>query len=331
MYYKMKIVEFLYNLRLIKQQMPTRGGTYHLCWIAFVILVCVTLCASLSNCKDKTFRAIIIALWIWILLFETYKQAFYSAKIVDGEFIYNYKWQYFPFQLCSTPLYVLPLLGFFPEGKLRDAAAAYTMTYALIGGVAVFIYPMTVFSSSILANIHSMSHHAVQVWTGVFTAAWYRKRLNIRFYFRGLALFSVIYTIAMLFNTVLRDHLISIGKMTEKTNFNLFFVSPYMRVHSPLPSEVINSVSPWGVVFIYYLLLALGSAIIISVVWLLFGRSRRDSENVHERIEMIEQTEIDALDELGASGVKSAENPKAAKKTTKKKKINLPKNKKEQN
>lgn len=266
----MSLVEFLYNLKLAYQETPTRGGTYHLVWIAVVVLACAIICALCVNCKDRTFRIIITAFWIWMLTFEVYKQVFFPAEMVNGEIVFRFNWSSFPFQLCSMPLYVLPLLGLLPEGKLRDAAAAFTMTYAFIGGVAVFIHPMTVFSSSVIANIHSMSHHGIQILTGVLTAVHYRKRLTKCFYFCGLGLFTALYTIAMLLNTVFRDYLIRAGKITPNTVFNMFFVSPYMSVHSPLPASLIEKIDRWAIVFIYYAALAVASALIILFARLLF-------------------------------------------------------------
>ena len=49
---------------------------------------------------------------------------------------YNYAWYAFPWQFCSTPMYIGLLAGL-SKGKLHDHFCAYLATFALFAGTAV--------------------------------------------------------------------------------------------------------------------------------------------------------------------------------------------------
>ena len=242
---------------------PRAFGILHLLFIFMVIGISVLLCVKLRDASDSTFRTVIGGAFFVMLMLEVLKQIFVPMSIIDGEIVYDYVWGDFPFQLCSTPLYVLPFLSFLPDGRVRDLAASYTMTFALIGGVAVYLTPKTVFSCRVAINVQTMIHHGLQIITGVFTAAYYRHRLNRRFFLGGVSVFAVLFLVANVFNTVGYDFLVSHGFMAEGETFNMFYVSPRADQTTPIFAEIFKSVPPIVFILGYFVVLTLGAALII--------------------------------------------------------------------
>ena len=75
-----------------------------------------------------------------VILLEIYKQINYTFSY-EGAITFDYQWYAFPFQFCSTPMYVGLLVGLFRKGKIHDALCAYLATYAVFAGLCVMIYP----------------------------------------------------------------------------------------------------------------------------------------------------------------------------------------------
>ena len=260
----MAFLKRLYDLSRVSQDVPALYGGYHMLWIAGTVLFAVALCLVLKGCRDRAFRICILAMWGVMLVLEIYKQIFFSVIVVEGVPTFSYCWSNFPFQLCSTPLYVLPFLGILRDGHARDFAAAYTMSFSFIGGIAVYAFPSTVFTKLMIVNVQTMVHHGIQIIAGVLAAVWYRRRLGRGFFFKGFAVFVIVFTVAMLLNTLGRDYLISSGAITEETEFNMFMINPNLQVKAPICEELLRSIPPWTVVVLYFVGVSLVAA---GIMW----------------------------------------------------------------
>ena len=219
-------------------EIPQEYGKLHILFSIGVIALAILLSVRFRNAGDKTFRTLIGVMFAVMLLGEVGKQVFSNMSVVEGEIKYTYNWSNLPFQLCSTPIYVMPFLSFMPNSRIRDFAASYIMTVGLTGGIAVYLVPKTVFSAKTFLNIQTMIHHGIQVVAGVFTAVYYRRRINCRFYFDGLAVFAILFLIANLLNTVGYDMLLANGILAEGDEFNMFYISPHTEQSIPVFSDV---------------------------------------------------------------------------------------------
>ena len=159
---------------------PKLYGWYHIICLVLTAALTAFLILKLKNCDDKAFRKIILITWIVMVFFEVYKQVVTSFDTENGTWMYL--WYYFPFQFCSSPLYVLPFVAFLKDGKVRDAFISFTMSFAFFGGLVVMLYPGDVFQGCIGINLQTMVHHASQVIMGIFVAVHERKKFNKKFF-----------------------------------------------------------------------------------------------------------------------------------------------------
>jgi hypothetical protein len=261
----MKFLEGLINIINIEMSEPAVFGGFHLFCILAVTLVSIYL-ARMADCSERSFRQVTGAMFLVMLVLELMKQTLFSMSVEGGRVIYQYNWSDFPFQLCSTPLYVLPLLAFLPDGWLRDSAAAYTMTFAFIGGLTTYIVPSSIFTTSVFRNIQTVVHHGIQIVSGIYTASHYRRRLSRRLFLLGTALFSVFYLVANLMNTAGYKLFVALGFFEEGDTFNMFYVSPRADQSTPVFDSLFNLISPVAFIVLYFVVLTLISAGIMYAV-----------------------------------------------------------------
>ena len=237
----MKVLEKIVVALQTTAEHPTNFGAYHLCCVAAVILITTLMCIFLRKISEKSFRIIIGSLWLVMVLFEIYKQIVFSYDANTG---WDYNWSSFPYQLCSTPMYVLPILAFFKDGKIRDAAIFYIATFSFFGGLVVYIFPNDVFNTDLLGiHIQTMVHHGIQVILGVYVPVYYLKKYSWKNYLLASALFGVLLLIALALNCI-------VGPRVDDA-FNMFYIGPHHACHLPILSNIYPKV-PFVVFFLIY-------------------------------------------------------------------------------
>lgn len=152
---------------------------------------------------------------IAMLFSEIWKQ--YCITFIINEHTYN--WWYFPFQLCSIPMYLCLSLPFVPE-KIREVFLTFLMTFGLMGGIFTFFDTSGLHYSYAPLTVHSYLWHILLIVTGI-TVGFSRDRKNTAGTFSGSAfcyLFCCI--IATIFNVIFHPY----------GNINMFYISPYYRM-----------------------------------------------------------------------------------------------------
>ncbi len=241
---------------------PTNYDWFHLMWIGIVVVASVLMCVFFKNVSDRTVRIICFVFWITIVLFEIYKQFAFAYEVSDDSVVFDYAWYIFPFQLCSSPLYILPLVAFLPDGRIRDAATTFMIAFSIFGGICVYVFPNDVFCATLGVNIQTMYHHGVQIVSGVFLAARYRKKLNIKYFLKGAVVFAIMMAVAITLNELVHSWLVAGGR---DDTFNMFYISRFHPCTLPVLS-VIYPLVPYPVfVAIYAVGFCIASALIFYI------------------------------------------------------------------
>lgn len=246
----MNVFEQLVFMLQKRVSAPTVYGLYHVACFTLIILVTVWLCIRFRDAEEKTVRRILLIAWAFMIVGEIVKCLLFAMNVTDGVASWHYPWHTFPFQLCSTPLYVLPL-AIFCRGRVKEIATVYLMTFSLVGGLAVMIYPESVFTELLGINIQTMMHHGLQVILGIYLAVRERRNLNLRHFAKAVPAFYIAATVALILNiTVYQAYTAKGGGIPE---FNMFFISPYFDTNLPIVGDVYAAVS-YPVFLIVYLL-----------------------------------------------------------------------------
>jgi hypothetical protein len=186
---------------------------------------------------------------------EIFKQVAFTFGVKNGIITADYQWYAFPFQFCSTPMFVALLAAVIPSKRFYRAAVAFLATYGIIAGVLVMAVPDTVFIDIIGVNVQTMVHHGSQITIGFFLLHRAHAIEKLSSALGGTAIFLSAITIALILNcTVIRF-------IPEGEVFNMFFISPYFNTTLPVYCNIQPKVPYPVFLFLYifpYVTVALG-------------------------------------------------------------------------
>ncbi|MDO4514984.1 MAG: YwaF family protein, partial [Lachnospiraceae bacterium] len=135
---------------------------------------------------------------------------------------FSYDWWYFPFQLCSMPIYLLPLYCFLPKKlkKIRLTLANFLVDFGMLGGIFAFADTSGLHSSMTILTIHSYLWHFLMIFLGFFLIFANKNSTRPKDFLPPGALFLLLAIIATGFNFTFY----SCGTI------NLFYISPHYRM-----------------------------------------------------------------------------------------------------
>lgn len=267
----MDIITKIYDIANSTMTAPTTGSAFHLAFVGAVLVLTVLLSWAFRNCTDRALRTLTGFFWVVIVALEIYKQLVFCLSLSDGVFSWDYAWYIFPFQFCSSPLYIFPIIAFSGNDKLRERCIAYMMTFSLFAGLAVFCYPNDVFIETTGINYQTMIHHGSQILLGVLYGVRYRSRLNAKFFFGGVRTFVTMVFIAMVLNVGVYQAFTHFG--IDET-FNMFYISPYFECTLPVLNTVWSMV-PYAVFVCVYFFGFILCALIVYSLFRCFTKGAR--------------------------------------------------------
>lgn len=212
---------------------PEPYGWFHLLFFALAIAAGVLLCVFAK--KDAaSVRRVVLVTSIVVLLLEVYKLLNFGFSY-EGEITYSFPWYAFPFQFCSTPMYVGLLAGL-TRGRMHRCACAYLATYAVFAGLCVMIHPGDVFVETVGINIQTMVCHGSMLSIGIYLLGTDYVAAVHKTLLRAVPVFIGAVVVAMGLNEwAYRSGLL------EEHYFNMFYFSPHTDPHLPLYSDVQNA------------------------------------------------------------------------------------------
>ena len=232
----------------IKMEVPPMYGWFHILFLILPIVIAIILCKLRKHPDERFMRRLMLIVSVMVLIFEIYKQINYTFKY-DGYVINSdYPWYIFPFQFCSTPLYIGFLVAFTKKGNLHDAFCAYLATFAPFAGLCVLLYPPQVFVATLGINIQSMICHGVMVTVSIYLFYTGYVKAEHKTILKAIPVFAVCVSLAMIMN-----YIAYACGILEKETFNMFFISPYCEPSLPVYS-LIQAVVPFPWCVIIYIL-----------------------------------------------------------------------------
>lgn len=203
---------------------------------------------------------------IVMLLSEIWKQ--HCITFIINEHSYN--WWYFPFQLCSIPMYLCLLLPFMPV-KIREVFLTFLMTFGLMGGSFTFFDTSGLHYSYAPLTVHSYLWHVLLIVIGISaglcqnTRRLSRRNLrpetwetkNTAGTFSGSVLcYLVCCIIATVFNIIFHSY----------GTINMFYISPYYAMEQKVFKNIALFTGNTAGIFIYIATNIIG-AYLIYLIW----------------------------------------------------------------
>lgn len=225
-------------------QRPAPYGWFHLMMCGAVLALTIIIAIVFRNSSDKQNRIILFVFAMVSLLFEVYKQLVFSYDASTD--VWSYRWYAFPFQFCSTPMYVALIAALIKKGKVQESMLSFLAVFGMPAGLLVIITVGDIFTDLIGINIQTMIHHGGQVLVGVYLLACGRVKINWKTPLKALPVFIALVAIALTLNIVVYN-------AVTKDVFNMFFISPYIEPSIVLFPIIYNN-APYPIFLLTYIL-----------------------------------------------------------------------------
>lgn len=241
------MMDFINYLTDIQIETPTFYGWFHVLFLGVSILVSFFIAFLPIKTSLKQQKTLLILVVILFYMGELYKQYDYYRHGSWGIDVTNtYHWSIFPFQFCSTHLYLLPLL-FIPHDKVRNPILTYLATFGLFAGLITMLYPMGVFKDRLFVSIHTMVHHSLMMWVGIYV--WKIRRVgDFKCFLKACLILLTFMVLAIGINVLLDD--------VSGSRVRMFYMHPFVETSLPV-FNYIQRVSFVLCVVVYYALFSL--------------------------------------------------------------------------
>lgn len=238
---------------------PAVLGWYHIVCFVLFIGIGVLLCLRFKD-GERYARPIVLIAAIIVTVLEVYKMINYTLSYDGSTITADFQWYAFPWQFCSTPMYVGLLTGVFRRGVVHRSLFAYLATFSLFAGLCVMIYPGDVFTGTVGINIQTMICHGSMVSIGIYLFGCGYVRTEHKTILRAIPVFASALMVAMVLNEIAYR-----TGLLETDTFNMFYISPYCDPHLPVYSIVQQHVAyPWCLI-IYIAAFSLAAYLILLI------------------------------------------------------------------
>ena len=164
----------------------------------------------------------------------------------------HYDWWYFPFQLCSLPMYLCLVLPFLKKGPKKAAICTFLQDFNLLGGLAALIVSEGFRGIHWTLTLHGYVWHLLLVCIGIFVFISGRSDLSWKGYARTLPIFFASCVLAFLINILAPGH----GQA------DMFYISPYYPSTQPVFHEIALHIGILPANFLYLVTICIGAALL---------------------------------------------------------------------
>lgn len=251
---------------------PVAFGWFH--WMCIGIML-ITICFLYKKKDTHSEKQLKIVLGVYggvVLILEMLKQISWTVtyNIVISEFLWNYEWYAFPFQLCTTPMFVSLICVFLKKGKLRDCLLSYIAYTTIIGSIATIIMPDSCLVNDILVNVHTMWLHLGSFVVSVYLLMSGEVKIDFKAWKKSIPVFLSFTTIANFLNVIVYQ-----ADVLNGETFNMFYISPYFISSLPVFGELQQNVPYIVFLMTYVLALIFGSYLIFQIAKFMNGKHKR--------------------------------------------------------
>lgn len=211
-----------------------------------------TLLSQLNALTVHGSDLILFGCGIFLSSAELYKQLFLYYKI-HGQI---YDWWFFPFQLCSLPMYFCLLLPFLPSGRVKTALCTFMQDYGLLGGIAALIVPEGFRHIHWTLTLHGYVWHILLILISLFLTFTRRSDSSPRGFADTIPLFAACCCIATAINVL----------TPGQYSADMFYISPYTPSTQPVFHGLSLHIGILPAKLLYLLCVMAGSAILHSLL-----------------------------------------------------------------
>lgn len=201
-----------------------------------------------------------------MLASEIWKQWTLTFIMNNGSYI----WWYFPFQLCSIPMYVCLAIGLLSLSGIRryfssvgihadricTLLAAFLMDFGLVGGIFAFFDTSGMHYNCLPLTIHSYAWHILLIIIGCYSGLSQKADYSFKGYRFSVILYLVCCAIATIFNLV----------FYRFGPINMFYISPHYYMHQKVFCHITDTLGNGYGIIAYISASAIGAGL-FHLIW----------------------------------------------------------------
>ena len=227
---------------------PAVWGPLHifsLVLAAFLLVIGFLIGKKYEDEKFDKKKDRILTIYGFVLVgMEIFKEVF--VVVTSG----GYDLTLLPFQLCSTPMYLLPFIGFVKNQRVKSAMLGYMAFVSVIAAFFYFIKPMAMLNADyVVLTFSSLLWHASLTLCASFAMSGYRmvKKENFKMLLAGNLMFIAFAVTAIILNFALRN-------INPASELNLFYISYYnMEYANPFRYPILSLINPTQRPYVLYI------------------------------------------------------------------------------
>ena len=209
---------------------PGMFSWFHILWLGIMVVFTVFMCRVFGTKHSEAMDRKVIGIFAALLvLCEVFKQFFWF------EFYGYYRWEIFPYQFCSVPIYISVFATLAPWAKIREACYRFLAFFGIIGGLAVMAVPTAVLYTYFVAiSIHSMVWHSILVAMGAYLIVSRGYGRKLKELLTPFYMFLGCVAVAIVGNILVYKLHLGTDACQPGDNLSMFYLSPYYPTQFPL-------------------------------------------------------------------------------------------------
>ncbi len=209
---------------------PGMFSWFHILSLVLTVLLSVVVCKIWGTKHSSKIDRIVIGVFAVLLVCcEVFKQLFWY------EFYGYYRWEIFPFQFCSVPIYVSVFASLWPGEKVREVCYRFLAFFGIIGGIAVMAVPTAVLYTYFVAiSIHSMVWHGILIAMGAYLIVSRGYGRRFKELLAPFWMFLGFIAVAIIGNILVYKLHLSTDACQPGDNLSMFYISPYYPTQLPV-------------------------------------------------------------------------------------------------
>ena len=226
---------------------PEKFGTLHIIMIIIAVIVFAVSTFFGYRYQDEKYekkKKLLLTIFGFSLIgLEIVKIIFsFAVGVADLTLI--------PFQLCSTPMYLLIPIYFIKNEKIQKTFISYLSFIGLTASIAYFVNPTAMLKPDyVFLSFYSAIFHVLLVGINSFTFVSFEagKKENLKYYPFSFIIFIVFSLIAVTCNFIAHS-------VNSDTVVNFFYLHPLTPATFPVIDTLVKPYVPFPVYYIVFLI-----------------------------------------------------------------------------
>ena len=236
------VISDILNKTAWRMEDPALFGSFHIAASLAAVLAALAAARLLARPvkgaadPERALTRILCAAGWLLAVLEIYKQLFLYYVVNGGA----YDWWFFPFQLCSVPMYLCILLPFV-RGRLRSAFLTFMSGYTFISAAAALIYPEDFLRMYLSLTIHGFVWHGLLLFISLLIIFTGSADVSARGLLRAAALFAALCAAAVLINIAVEPFMPGIRAANPAVTHSwsaMFYLNPFHISPQPLVGSI---------------------------------------------------------------------------------------------